>query len=115
MMIFLFSPRKQGLTLHANCLRRKHFACNVKSCFLGKLEKYFKMSSAENFTQSVKIFIQSIRTPELLTVLILKFEQNAYISPLATKNILQIENWSLGFIETLHKQQWGLQYCLRSL
>ena len=24
--------------------------------------------------------------------------------PLETKNTLQIENWSLGFIETLHKQ-----------
>ena len=25
-----------------------------KSCFLGRMEKYFKMSSVENFTQNVK-------------------------------------------------------------
>ena len=32
-----------------------------------------------------------------------------------TKNTLRIENGSLGFIETLHKQQWSLQHCLRPL
>ena len=27
----------------------------------------------------------------------------------------RLENWSLGFIETLHKQLWSLQRCLRHL
>ena len=33
--------------LQVNCLQRRQFICNVKSCFLGK--KYFKMSSAEKY------------------------------------------------------------------
>ena len=35
--------------------------------------------------------------------------------PLETKNTLQLENGSLGFIETLHKQHSSLQHCLRPL
>ena len=35
----------------ANCLQ---FAWNIKSCFLGKIRKNFKMLSAESFTQSAK-------------------------------------------------------------
>ena len=27
------------MTLHANCLHRRQFACNVKTCFLGKIRK----------------------------------------------------------------------------
>ena len=34
---YIFS-RKQVLTLHANCLHRRQFACNVKTCFLGKIK-----------------------------------------------------------------------------
>ena len=34
--IFLIFPSKQYLTFHANCLRWRQFAWNVKSCFLGK-------------------------------------------------------------------------------
>ena len=37
--IFLIFARKQDLTFHANCLLRRQFACNVKSCFLGKNKK----------------------------------------------------------------------------
>ena len=40
--IFLIFPRKQDLTFHANCLLRRQYAWNVKSCFLGKLRKYFQ-------------------------------------------------------------------------
>ena len=40
--IFLIFPRKQDLTFHANCLLRRQFACNVKSCFLGKIRKIFQ-------------------------------------------------------------------------
>ena len=40
--IFLIFPRKQGLTIHANCLPRTQFAWNVKSCFLGKIRKIFQ-------------------------------------------------------------------------
>ena len=40
--IFLIFPRKQDLTLHANCLLRRQFAWNVKSCFLGKIRKIFQ-------------------------------------------------------------------------
>ena len=35
--IFLIFPRKQDLTFQANCLLRRQFAWNVKSCFLGKI------------------------------------------------------------------------------
>ena len=40
--IFLIFTRKQGLTFHANCLLRRQFAWNVKSCFLGKIRKIFQ-------------------------------------------------------------------------
>ena len=40
--IFLIFPRKQDLTFHANCLLRRQFAWNVKSCFLGKIRKIFQ-------------------------------------------------------------------------
>ena len=41
--IFLIFPRKQDLTLHANCLLlRRQLAWNVKSCFLGKVRKIFQ-------------------------------------------------------------------------
>ena len=52
--IFLIFPRKQDMTFHANCLLRRQVAWNVISCFLGRIKKHFKMSSAENFTQSAK-------------------------------------------------------------
>ena len=48
--LFVLLPRKQDLTFHAIgtiCMKSK-------SCFLGRMEKYFKMSSVENFTQNVK-------------------------------------------------------------
>ena len=48
--LFVLLPRKQDLTFHAMgtiCMK-------YKSCFLGRMEKYFKMSSVENFTQNVK-------------------------------------------------------------
>ena len=34
--IFLVYPRRQVSTFHANCLRWRQFACNIKSYFLGK-------------------------------------------------------------------------------
>ena len=40
--IFLIFPRKQDLTFQANCLLRRQFAWNVKSCFLGKIRKIFQ-------------------------------------------------------------------------
>ena len=51
---FLIFPRKQVLTFHADCLQWRQFTRNVKTCFLGKVRKYFKMTSAEIFTQSAK-------------------------------------------------------------
>ena len=48
-VIFLIFPRKQDLTFHANSL---HEMSNP--VFSEKEEKYFKMSSAENFTQTAK-------------------------------------------------------------
>ena len=36
---YFFSPRKQDLTFHANCLQWRKFAWNVKSCFLVKICK----------------------------------------------------------------------------
>ena len=61
-LIFLLGNRlghsmqivSQGDSLHANCLPRRQFAWNVKSCFLGEIRKYFKMFSAEIFTQYTK-------------------------------------------------------------
>ena len=41
-VLFLIFPRKQDLTFHANCLLRRQFAWNVKSCFLGKIRKIFQ-------------------------------------------------------------------------
>ena len=43
-------PRKQGLTF----MQRRQFAWNANPVFLEEWEKYFKMSSVENFTQSVR-------------------------------------------------------------
>ena len=37
--IFLIFPSKQDSTFYANCLLRRQFAWNVKSCFLGKIRK----------------------------------------------------------------------------
>ena len=37
--IFLIFPRKEDLTLHANCLQWRQFACNVKTFFLEKKKK----------------------------------------------------------------------------
>ena len=51
---FYHSLGKQDLTFHANCLHWRQCEWNVKSCFLGKIRKYFKISNAENFTQSAK-------------------------------------------------------------
>ena len=63
--IFLIFPRKQVLKFHVNCLLRRQFAKISKIYFLQKKkkkEKYFKMSSAENFTllssmQSIKCHV----------------------------------------------------------
>ena len=55
--ILLLFPGKQAMTFHANCLLRRQFACNVIAYFLGKIKTtymYFKLSSAENFTQNAK-------------------------------------------------------------
>ena len=39
--IFLIFPRKKNLTFYANCvvLIRRQCACNIKTCFLGKIRK----------------------------------------------------------------------------
>ena len=47
---FFLLPRKQGLTF----MQRRQFAWNANPVFLEEWEKYFKMSSAETFTQSVR-------------------------------------------------------------
>ena len=47
LVIFRIFPGKQDLKFHASCQ-------NVKTCFQGKFRKIFKMSSADNFTQSAK-------------------------------------------------------------
>ena len=44
--IFLFFPREKNLIIHAICLLRRQFAINVKFCLLGKIRKFFKISSA---------------------------------------------------------------------
>ena len=36
---FVFFSRKQDLTFHTNCLQRRQFAWNVKTCFMGKMKK----------------------------------------------------------------------------
>ena len=48
--LFVLLPRKQDLTFHT----METICMKCKSCFLGRMEKYFKMSSVENFTQNVK-------------------------------------------------------------
>ena len=47
---FFLLPRKQGLTF----MQWRQFAWNANPVFLEEWEKYFKMSSVENFTQSVR-------------------------------------------------------------
>ena len=49
--LFLNFPQKTEFDIPCNCLHRRQSAWNVKSYFLGKIRKYFKMSSAESFTQ----------------------------------------------------------------
>ena len=49
---FFLLPRKQGLTF----MQWRQFALNANPVFLEEREKYFKMSSVENFTQSVRCF-----------------------------------------------------------
>ena len=52
---FLIIPRKQDLTLYANCLHWRQFAWNAKSCCLGKIRKKKHTLSAENCAQSAKL------------------------------------------------------------
>ena len=41
-VMFLIFPRKQDLTMEKICMK-------CQTCFLGKIRKYFKMSSADFF------------------------------------------------------------------
>ena len=53
------------MTFHANCLLRRQFAWNVKSCFLGKIWKnIINLSSAKNAQRviKVKVLIRSAST-----------------------------------------------------
>ena len=52
--IFHILPRKQDLTFHADCLHRRQFAWNVKSCFLRKIRNMLQNVVCWNFTQSAK-------------------------------------------------------------
>ena len=53
--IFLIFLSKQELTFHENCLLQETICMKYQILFSGKnKKKYFKMSSAENFTQSAK-------------------------------------------------------------
>ena len=49
-IFFFLLPRKQGLTV----MQWRQFAWNANPVFLEEWEKCFKMSSVENFTQSVR-------------------------------------------------------------
>ena len=57
---YLFSKKKKAfIDIHAYCILRRHFAWNVKPCFLRQNKKnILKMSSAEIFTQHAKPFIK---------------------------------------------------------
>ena len=47
---FFFITKKTEFDIHA----METICMKCKSCFLGRMRKYFKMSSVENFTQSVR-------------------------------------------------------------
>ena len=49
--IFHIFPRKQDLTIHANCLQWRQFAWNVRSGFLGKIRKKSQNVICWNFYQ----------------------------------------------------------------
>ena len=53
MVFFLFFPRKHDLTFHANCLLET-ICMKCQVLFSGESKKYFKMSSAQLFTQHAK-------------------------------------------------------------
>ena len=73
-ILSLFFSSQQNLTFHANCLYWKQFAWNVKSCFLGKIrEKYFKMSSAENWCLALSGQFQQIT---LMLLFLFFFSEN---------------------------------------
>ena len=64
-LIFFFFhfPRKQDLTLHANCFLRRQFAWSVRPYFMGKIrKKNFKMSSAKIVTQHAKHWLLKLIT-----------------------------------------------------
>ena len=50
---FLIFPRKQDLTVHANCLLRRQFTWNVKSYFLGNIRKNISKYLLLNFLPSM--------------------------------------------------------------
>ena len=74
---FIF-PRKQSLTLQANCLNRRQFAWNVKACFLEKIRKNIwkchllkflpsMLSIKENILQCFLFFSLSFALPDMCT------------------------------------------------
>ena len=82
LVIFLIFSRKQNLTFRANCIHWRQCAWNVKSCFLEKKKKYFKMSSAENL-------------PRVLIVNVM-FPNGVLIYGFCTERRLRIYNWFLN-------------------
>ena len=63
MTFFFIFPRKQILTFHANCILKFHANCHLREILGDNLheisksvfwDKYFKISSAEIFTQHAK-------------------------------------------------------------
>ena len=41
-IFFSYFSQKTGLTFHANCLLRRQFAWNIRSCSLGRIRKIFQ-------------------------------------------------------------------------
>ena len=52
-IFLIFFPRKLALIFHANCLLRRQFAWNVKSCFLGKIRKISQICCFAEFAKRV--------------------------------------------------------------
>ena len=87
---FLIFPRKQDLTFHANCLQ---IACNIKSCFLGKISSIW--SSAE-FAQTVVNVDKKKHSEEPLF-------SRALLPALALSELIQQKiNWHFSYFSSFH-------------
>ena len=69
-----YSFKKQDLTFHVNCLHWRHFARNVKLCFLGTIRKYSKCRLLKIFPRVLSVKFNILCVDSFPTCFIICFE-----------------------------------------